>query len=326
MKNRFRYIRFTGIELSPEKLGREPSLSDIVNYSATSSLSVKPQNYISISFPEETLWLSEETYKKAKNVFGVCSYEAHEGVGFGVAKGAWLIIGEPQPVSPPLGVNEECVRVETKLSRALGLPSFIIEKRFVFKGFKGEDIDIGRIKRYRYFIAAYDRSTGQPLTESQLGNTLLWKNYLSNERVLKRLGASSKHLKKDLWELERMSLDAMSRYKVVWRDVAKRFIPAVVTDGAVPEHTAHYIVVNSLEEAYYLSSILLAPQINAVINEISPWVGHVEPRFIKFFRIPKYDPKNSDHKRLAEIGREICGKGEDYKKFENEIEGLVSKL
>jgi hypothetical protein len=85
--------------------------------------------------------------------------------------------------------------------------------------------------------------------------------------------------------------------------------------------------VNSFEEACYLVAVLLAPQINAVVEELSPWVGHVQPRFIKYFKIPKYNPRNEVHGRLAEIGKAIYNGGEDtLKDVLKEIEELVEKL
>jgi len=115
---------------------------------------------------------------------------------------------------------------------------------------------------------------------------------------------------------------AAARYKVAWRDVADRFIPAVEATGAVPAHTAHYAVVESLEEAYYLLAYLLAPQINAVVREISPWVGHVEPGFLSYFNIPKYSPRCPAHRRLADLGREVSKRGTDAG-AEEEIGRLV---
>jgi len=107
-----------------------------------------------------------------------------------------------------------------------------------------------------------------------------------------------------------MRREALARYKVVWRDVAKRFISAVVSDGAVPDYTVNYVVVDNIEEAYYLLAALLLLQINAVVEELSPWVGHVQPRFLRYFRIPKFDSKNPVYRSLTEIGKSICEREE----------------
>lgn len=334
----FKYIKFKGEKLNPESFGgREPDYNEVLQLYQQRRLQTDVKDYTSIKISgrlpsgesfEETIWLSKEVYSHASSVLAPKQvfYEAHEGVTFTAAKGAWLIVSEPQPVTPPPGVTGECVRVQTDLGKELGLDPFIIEKEFVFKGFKGEDVEVGYVKNFRYFIAAYDVN-GKPLPESRLRNTLLWRNYLSKEKVINTLGGVSNFLKRELWHLERMGREAFAKYKVVWRDVAKEFIPAIVTDGAVPDYTVNYVVVNSLDEACYLLAILLAPQVNAVVRELSPWIGHVQPRFIRYFKIPKYDPANNIHKQLAQIGKSIYNsRGEISQEDLKKIKELVEKL
>jgi len=323
MSARFVYVKIKGSYLSPERLGgREPRIGEVVN-----SAVVDKDLMVAIEFIDGVHWLREETYNIAKHVLGTSAYEAHEGVTFTSAKGAWLIVGEPKPVKPPVGApkDERYVAVETELSRVAGLQPIVIEEKFVFRGFKGEDVNIGSVTRYRYFIAAYKRN-GEPLSAEELKQTMLWKNYLSRPEIAKVLGDVSKFLREELWHLERMGRDAVSLYKVVWRDVAKRFIPAIETSGAIPDYTVNYVTVNSFEEACYLMTVLLAPQINAVVEELTPWVGHVQPRFIKYFKIPKYDPKNEVHRRLTEIGKRIHERGDVSQEEIDEISQLIEKL
>jgi len=329
----FKYIEFDGVELSPEKQGgSEPSYETVYQLFSSGKIKVKAADYVAIEIHHkeirEAIWISTGTYALSRHILApkTVFYEAHEGVTFTSANGAFLVVGEPQPVNPPPGINEECVRVQTKLGEALGLKPFVIEKKFLFKGFKGEDVEKGYIKNYRYFIAPYDKNTGMPLSQNVLKNTLLWKNYLSNPKVLEKLGGFSSHLKSAPWQLERMRKEALAKYKVVWRDVAKEFIPAVVEDGAVPDYTVNYVVVEKPDEAYYLMAILLSPQVNAVVRELSPWVGHVQPRFLRYFRIPKYNPKNEVHRQLAQKGMEITRKRSVDNNDLIEIQNLVNKL
>jgi hypothetical protein len=320
----FKYIEFKGSKLSPEQFGgREPNVDELSGLVSTSE-----QVMVNVKLFDGVHWLLKRTYEFARNVLDKTSdYEAHEGVTFTASKGVWLIIGDPKPVEPPIGATkkEKYVIVETKISREIGLEPLIIEERFVFKGFKGEDIERGRITKYRYFIAAYRRN-GESLTESELKETLLWKNYLSKSAIVKVLKSVSKTLKREFWHLERMGKHAMKQYKVVWRDVAKEFIPAVETTGSIPDHTVNYVAVDNLEEAYYLLAVLLAPQINAVVKEWSPWIGHVKPRFIKYFKIPKYSQTNDIAKQLAQIGNVIHSTGELTLENLKKIEELVEKL
>lgn len=325
--NTFKLIKLRGRELSPEKMeGKEPRLSEIAHRLKEGDIEVELQDMVPVELYDGVSWLRKVTYEKASKALGRSAYEAHEGVTFTSAKGAWLIIGEPQRVEPPIGSPRDrgYVRVETELSRNLNLGPFVIEEEFVYRGFKGEDVSIGKVKKYRYFIAAYKRD-GTPLSQNELEKTLLWRNYLS--KIVTALGDVSAFMKRKMWYLERMGEGAMRQYKVVWRDVAKEFIPAVDISGVIPDYTVNYVTVSNVEEAHYLLAILLAPQINSVVRELAPWIGHVQPRFIRYFRIPGYNPRIETHKRLAEIGKKIHEEGEEAaNSLRDEIEKLVEKL
>jgi hypothetical protein len=320
---KFKYLKLSGRKLSPESMeGREPRLNEVYVMLADGRLQVEEKEMVPVTFYDGVSWLSSSTYERAKRILGTCSYEAHEGVTLTSAGGAWIVINGPEPVEPPVGTpkGRRYVRVETKLGRELNLGPFIVEEDFIFKGFKGEDVEVGKVANYRYFVIAYKRD-GSPLPEGELRSTLLWRNYL--EKILGRLKGFSKHMKKSLWHSERMAPRALMKIKVVWRDVASHFIPAVEDTGAIPDNTVHYIEVESLEEAYYILAVLLAPQINAVVEELVSWIGHVQPRFVNYFRIPKYNPQNEVHKELAKIGKRIHNDG---KSTANELRKKIEEL
>ena len=144
--------------------------------------------------------------------------------------------------------------------------------------------------------------------KNEFEETFLRKNYLSKGEVKILLKVQVHLWKKAFWEQERMNNDAMAQYKVVWRDAVKEFIPAIEDTGAVPDYTVNYIVVNNINEGYYLLALLLAPQINAVVKELTPWIGHVH-RFINYFYIRKFNPNNPTHVKLSQLGKEIRERG-----------------
>jgi len=292
---------------------------------AAACAKIRRADLAAVSLGGRTYWLTKEAYEAARDLLGASAYRGRAGAGFGTARGVWLVEGEPQPAEPPPGAprNRRYVLVETRWGREAGLEPFAVEEDYVFRGFHGRDVEVGRIAGYRRFLAPYRRD-GTPLAWEELQKTQLWRSYLGREGVQRTLKASAKYGKREWWHIERMGPRAVARFKVAWRDVADRFIPAVEAAGAVPAHTAHYAAAESLEEAYYLLAFLLAPQINAVIREISPWVGHVEPGFLSYFRIPKHSPHCPAHRRLAELGREISRRGLDAE-AEEEIEKLVEE-
>ncbi len=335
----FKYIRFKGRKVSPRNFyGREPRYEEIYNLHVNRQIIVESRDYLAIEIEgvivareeefKETIWISKETYNYAKNILKPKEiyYIAHEGVSFDVSRGAWRVIGRPKPVKCPPGYKGECVFIETRLSRELGMGPFIIERKFLFKGISGEHIKKGKIEGCTYVVLAYDRDRGRFLTLNELMESLLYKNYLSKTMVRRVLESTSRHMRREWWYVERMQQEVLAPYKVVWRDVAREFIPAIDLDGSIPDHNVHYIVADTLEEAYYLMAILLAPQVNAVVRELSPWIGHVQPRFIRYFRIPKYNPSNKIHIDLMNKGKDIYQRGFIDDKDLEEIELLIEKL
>jgi len=335
----FKYIRLSGKKLNPESFyNREPGYDEVFMFFSEQQLKIEVKDYVYIKIRgivvsdkseerefKEVLWISKDTYEYAKNMLGPTRvyYVAHEGVSFDTAKGAWRIVNLSEPVRCPPGYGNECYFVKTKLSKE----QFIVEGKYIYKGISGEHISKGHIEGYTYLLAAFDKEKKRFLTWEDLVQTLLYKNYLSNSEIQKVLKEEvSSHLRDKWWHIERMREEVFTKYKVVWKDVAEEFIPAVDDVGFVPDHNVHYVVTNSPEEAYYLMAILLSPQVNAVVKELSTWIGHVQPRFLRYFKIPKYNPNNEVHKKLADIGRNI----HENKKVSNsdlsDIEKLIEKL
>jgi len=336
----FDYVVFKGRGLNPKAFGgREPRYDEVHRLYACGRLKAVRKECVAVRIEcvvsglrggerrfRDTIWLGVETYRYVRRVLGPerVFYVGHEGVSFDVAGGAWKVVGEPKPVRC-LGSVGGCVIVETKLGRRLGLGPFIVEREFLFKGVSGEHILKGRVRGHTYLLLPYNRKEGRPLAENELRETLLYRNYLSKTKVRQTLEKASKHMRRKWWHVERMRKDILAPHKVMWRDVAKEFIPAVANEELIPDHNVHYIVTDTSKEAYYLMAILLAPQLNAVVRELSPWVGHVQPRFLRYFRIPKYSPTNEVHAKLAEEGMRISREGltdEHIKKIEKLVERL----
>ncbi len=102
-----------------------------------------------------------------------------------------------------------------------------------------------------------------------------------------------------------------ARYKVVWREVAHR-LDAAVTGPAdpggagmkatIPDHTVILVACDELDEAHYLCAALnSAPSRFVVQNYI---VLHPDPHVLDRVAVPRFDPANAVHVRLAELSRQ----------------------
>jgi hypothetical protein len=56
-----------------------------------------------------------------------------------------------------------------------------------------------------------------------------------------------------------------------------------------------------LLQGYYLLATLLAPQINVVVQELRTkfWIRDAKPRFIKYFKIPRFNSRIKIHVKLS---------------------------
>ena len=93
-----------------------------------------------------------------------------------------------------------------------------------------------------------------------------------------------------------------SPFKVVWREVSNNLDAAVCGTHdsriVVPDHTLVYIASQSEEEAHFLCALLNSSPANFIVRGYVAL--HPSPHIMKYIRIPKFDPNDNLHLRLAE--------------------------
>jgi hypothetical protein len=95
-------------------------------------------------------------------------------------------------------------------------------------------------------------------------------------------------------------------WKVVWREVAHTLDAAVDPPfddkPAVPDHTLILIDCACKEEAHYLCAALNSSPARLGVQAYI--VLHPDPHILEHIRIPRFDPKNPVHLRLAELSEQ----------------------
>lgn len=97
-----------------------------------------------------------------------------------------------------------------------------------------------------------------------------------------------------------------ARWKVIWPEMASRFYAAVAgaarvpTQGNrayVPDHKVYFAAFDHKDEAMYLCGLLNAPEVREWIEShiVSIQIGDV----FKHTRLPAFDRKNAEHRKLA---------------------------
>ncbi len=123
-------------------------------------------------------------------------------------------------------------------------------------------------------------------------------------------------------------------FRVVWAgEVATSLDAAVVTqdsDGKpiLTDQTAYQVPVGSLAEGDFLCALLNSMPVRAFYKFVA--YKHTSMNFIQQLALPKYDEKNAQHRRIAELGkqaREMTRNGAaGIAKIEKQIDKAVARL
>ncbi len=105
----------------------------------------------------------------------------------------------------------------------------------------------------------------------------------------------------------------LSRYKVIWQRQANDLHAAVVgpvrlpgleAKPAIPTDTTALIPAASLQEAHYLCGILNAAVIRSYVRSFtSAGRGFGAPSILEHVKIPRFDPRNGRHTRIAGLSQ-----------------------
>ena len=96
----------------------------------------------------------------------------------------------------------------------------------------------------------------------------------------------------------------------------------VKVNGIIADWTTYWMETDNESEAYYLSSVLNSPVIDEKIKPMQAKGAFGERHIVKKpleLPIPKFDPSNPIHKRLAQIGKEC------HQKVQKILPALIAK-
>ncbi len=220
-----------------------------------------------------------------------------------------------------------------------------IESDLVYPAVRGSDIERWSAKPEIFVLMVQDPETSKPRPESRMKTT--WPhtyNYLTKfKSVLLSRGS------KTVRELaERTAFYAMfgigtytvARYKVVWKRMASDIFASVISQSKtpfgyktiIPTDTTAIFATENKDEAHYLCAIINSTPVRDFLKSFSSaGRGFGTPSVMENVGIPKFDPKNKTHQRLADISKKCHqlktkGKDNEVAKLEKENDELVKKL
>ncbi|MER3403252.1 MAG: hypothetical protein C4337_08215, partial [Armatimonadota bacterium] len=123
-------------------------------------------------------------------------------------------------------------------------------------------------------------------------------------------------------------------WKVVWREQASELTTAVVgprdAKPVIPDHKLMIVDCQSQDEAYYMCGLLNSALGRFIVHSYAVAI-QMDPHILDHIRIPRFDPGNPVHRRLAELSKgahEATNKANDaqLRQIEEGIDEEAAKL
>jgi len=162
------------------------------------------------------------------------------------------------------------------------------------------------------------------------------------EELLQRTSYKKFHLKSGAPFYSQYNIGSytFSRYKVVWKRMTTDIVATVISQAKtpygykqiIPLDTTVIFPVENESEAHYLCAIINSEIVRDFIKSFSSaGRGFGTPSVMEHVGIPKFDPQNPLHQKLAEISKRCHqlkaeGKEKEIEKLEKENDELVKKL
>jgi len=282
-------------------------------------------------------WLTArpKALKAVRKVLGRSDYEAHEGVNTGGANAVYWVNIVLKPPDGPVVVRNITEGAKVKVDEV----TEPIEPNLLYPLLRGRDVRRWRAEPSAWTIVpqapddptrAYPEERLQSDYPRTYGYLKRFEKELRNRSGFRQILSKRE---KEFYGVMDIGTYTFAPWKVVWREVARVLDAAVVgpidDKPVIPDHTLILIDCHSKEEAHYLCAVLnSAPSRFGVQAYI---VLHPDPHVLEHIRIPRFDPKNSVHRRLAELSERAhraakSGDEEGLRKIEAQIDREAAEL
>jgi hypothetical protein len=219
-----------------------------------------------------------------------------------------------------------------------------IEGELVYPALRGADIQRWGMKNEIFILLTHDRD-GKPIEQTEMKIKLpRTYNYLVKfkEELLSIRAKSTKRKREEkiFYAMFGVNKGTFSNFKVVWKRMTNDLVAAVVSQvetpigwkAVIPLETTAFIPTDNDLEAHYLCAIINSKPVRDFVKSFSSaGRGFGTPSVMEHIGIPKFDPKNELHLKLAEISKRCHQlkaevKEEEIRELENENNELVKEL
>jgi hypothetical protein len=281
-------------------------------------------------------WLTarERALRAVQKVLGSSEYTAHAGVYSGGANAVyWVEIVAERPDGLVVVRN-----ITEGAKREVEPVTVEIEPDLLYPLLRGRDVQRWRAKPSAHTLMVQDPQKRKGIDEDEMQRrwpktwaylkrfeTVLWKRKSQAVRRLMEKGP--------FYSMFAVGNYTFVPWKVVWREVSTVFEPAVVgpSEGkpTLPEHTVVAIPCERAEEAHYICGLLASSLYRLAID--SYIVLHPSPHVLENIRVPRFNPTDPTHQRLAELSRrahELAAAGDKkaLKAVEDKVDQAAAEL
>jgi hypothetical protein len=220
-----------------------------------------------------------------------------------------------------------------------------IEPDLVYPAVRGADI-----KRWGTSVNIYVLVTQDPKTRSgyaeeimkskwprTFGYVVRFKHHLVSRALYRKFHAEAGAT---FYSQYGISDYSFSRHKVVWKRMANDIVAAVISQHRtpfgyktiIPTDTTSIFAAENETEAHYLCAIINSTPVREFIKSYSSaGRGFGAPSVMNHVGIPKFDPKNKLHQKLAQLSKDLHdlkskNKLDEVPPLEREVDLLVYKL
>ncbi len=279
-------------------------------------------------------WLTarSKALRAIRKILGKSDYEAHEGVNTGGANAVyWVepVLRRPDGLVVVRNLTEGAkVKVEEVTEP--------IEPDLLYPLLRGRDVQRWRAEPSAWIIMTYLEDRDISLEEMQQKFPHTYGYFKRFEEVLKKRTDYRHYFKesgKPFFAMMRRP-GTFAPWKVVWREQASAMTAAVVgtRDGkaTVPDHKLMLVDCSSEQEAYFVCACLNSSLGQFIARSYAVEI-QMNPHILEHIRIPRYDPSNPVHRRLAELSQaahEAARRGNtaELARIEAEIDRQAAQL
>jgi predicted house-cleaning noncanonical NTP pyrophosphatase (MazG superfamily) len=293
-------------------------------------------------------WLTarRKAIKAIRKVLGKSDYEAHEGVNTGGANAVYwvdIVYKRPDGLVTVRNITEGAkVKVDEVTET--------IEPDLLYPLLRGRDVQRWMAEPSAYIIMVQDPVKRRGIDEKKIQEFYpRTYGYLKHfEKVLRERAAFKRYFtRKDrynkvvetgpFYSMFDVGTYTFAPWKVVWPNIASELNAAVVglAEGKVivPQHIVTLVACETEDEAHYICALINSSVANFAGRAYSQEGGKSfgDPHILDNIRIPRFDPKDDLHRRLAKLSEkahEVAREGDEkrLRDIEEEIDRVAGKI